>query len=175
MFGSHLESSAHMVHNQLARIITGGLVQRLVFPVVKQQVVPDAAAYKALLDIGNPAHLSVNIQKGPVVAVQIGAYLWMNTRRTLACSTSLFVLSVHHIHIGTGTTQVAEITFEIRLLGYLSDFAQYTFLGTAHYEFALMGADGAERTASEAATMQIHAKLYHVVGRNPFPIVLGVG
>ena len=38
-----------------------------------------------------------------------------------------------------------------------------------------MGADGAEGTSTEAAAMERHTELYHLVGRDALAFVFGVG
>lgn len=95
----------------------------------------------------------------------------MDAAGSLAFLTCLDVTSFHAVHIGRGTAEVREITFEVRHLHHLPDFPQDTLLGAAGNELTLMGGDGAEGTAAETATVDVHAVLDHLVGRNAFPLV----
>ena len=104
MFRCHLQSSAYMMDNQLACVISGCTVQRFILLVVQQKVVSYATANKAFLYIGHSIHFSVYFKKRTVITIQVGTYLRMNTRRTYTYCACFQVFTMHHIHIGTGTT-----------------------------------------------------------------------
>ena len=85
-----------------------------------------------------------------------------------------FVSSFHAIHVGGWTSQVREVALEI---GHFADFlhlSQDALFGARHDELSLMRRDGAEGTAAEAAPVDVHRKLNHVVGGDAFPFVFRV-
>ena len=78
---------------------------------------------------------------------------------------------MHHIHIGAWSTQVTQISFEVRHLPDGLHLSQDALLGTAHDELTLMSTDGAEGTSSEASSMHADAEFDHLVGRNAFSLI----
>ena len=99
----------------------------------------------------------------------------MDAAGTLAAFAGSMIAAMHAIHVGRRSAQVAEVAFEVGHLNDLPYLSQYAFLGTASDELTLMGRDGAESTAAEAAAMDVDAVLDHVVGRYPLALVFGVG
>ena len=174
VLGSYFESAAYVVADEFSGVFAGCPVKGFVLPVMQQKVISDAAADEALLDIGYAVHLTIDFQQGTVVAVQVGAYLGMDAGGAFAYGADFGVFAVHHVHIGTGAAQVTEVAFEVGQLGYLPYLPKDALLGPAHDEFALVGADGAEGAASEAAPMHVDAELDHVIGGDALAVVLGM-
>ena len=96
----YLQSSAHVVAYQLARILACSLVGLLVLALVQQQVVAHSAAYEALLYLWQGVNGMINVEQRRVVGVEVGAYLRMDARRTLALLARLVVAAVHAVHVG---------------------------------------------------------------------------
>ena len=120
VFGCHLQSSAHMLANQLASILPCCLITLLVFAVVQKKVVAHTAADETLLYPWQGIYSMVDIQQGRVVGVQIRTDLRMDAGRTLAFLTGKEVTTMHAVHVGRRTAQIAEVAFEVIHLGYLS-------------------------------------------------------
>ena len=66
-----------------------------------------------------------------MVGIQVGTYLRINTTGTLAFLTGLEITSVHAVHVGRRTTQIAEIALESVHLHDLLHLAQNALLGAA--------------------------------------------
>ena len=171
MLGSHLQSAADMPCDEFPGIVHGGTVGLFILAVMQDEVVTHPTANETLLDAGQCVDGAVDVEQGTVVGIQVRTNLRMDTAGSLAFLTRLDVTSFHAVHIGRGTAEVREITFEVRHLHHLPDFPQDTLLGAAGNELTLMGGDGAEGTAAETATVDVHAVLDHLVGRNAFPLV----
>ena len=175
MLRSHLQSAAHMIAYQFARIFLRRPVGFLVLSPMQQQVVAHTTSNKTLFDVWQSIHGPIHLKQFRVIGVEIGAYLRMNATRSLAFLACLMIASVHAVHICRRAAEVAQVTLEI---GHLRNFlylAQHAFAGAAHDEFALMCRNGAESTAAEAAAMQAHGKLNHLVGRDALALIFGVG
>lgn len=99
----------------------------------------------------------------------------MDARRTLAPLARLQVFPLHAVHVGRRAAQVGKITLEIGHFRDLPDFFENTFLAAVDDELALMGRNGAERTSSETSPMQVYRKLDHLVRRDAFSLVFGMG
>ena len=174
MLRSHLQSAAHMIAYQFARIFLRRPVGFLVLSPMQQQVVADTTSNKTLFDIWQSIHSPIHLKQLRVIGVEIGAYLRMNATRALALFACLMVASVHTVHICRRTAKIAEIAFESRHLSHLLNLAQYALLGAARDEFPLMCRDSAESTSTEASTMDIHRELDHLVCRNRLALVFGM-
>ena len=174
VLGSHLEPSADVAGNEFAGILAGMAVDGFVAVVVQQQVVAHAAAYERLLDAGQGIDRSVEVEQGLVVGVQVGADGRVDARGAAALLAEVEVASVHAVHVGAGASQVAQVAFEVGHLGDGLHLLQDAFAAAAHDELALVCRYGAEGTAAEAPAVDVDGKLYHVVGRNALPLVLGV-
>ena len=120
VFRRHLQSSAYMFADQLAGILPCCLITLLILAVVQQKVVAHTAADETLLYLRQGIHSMVNIQQGRVVGVQIRTDLRMDAGRTLAFLTGKEVATMHAVHVGRRTAQIAEVAFEVVHLGYLS-------------------------------------------------------
>ena len=59
----------------------------------------------------------VDVEQGGVVGVEVLAYVGMDAGGTFALVTQVEVLAVHGVHVGRGTTEVTEVTFEVGQLG----------------------------------------------------------
>ena len=82
---------------------------------------------------------------------------------------------MHAVHVGTGAAQVADIALEVLHLYHLLDFAQDGLLAARGNELALVGTDGAKGAAAKAAAVHAHRVTDHLIGRNAFALVAGVG
>ena len=116
----------------------------------------------------------IDIEQRVMVGIQIRTYLWMDTGRTLALVAFSFILSTHGIHVGTRTSQVTQIPFEIGHFRNSFHFFENAFLATAHDELSLMRTDGAEGTSAKASAMEIHGELDHIECRYALPFIFRV-
>ncbi len=98
----------------------------------------------------------------------------MNAGGTLAASAQFGLPSTHAVHIGTGASQIAQVSLEAGQLRHSFHLAHDAFPGTADNKLALMGGNGAESTSAETAPVNVDRKLYHVVGRDALVLVLGM-
>ena len=119
VFGCHFQSSAHMFADQFTRIFHRGLVARLVLTAMQQQVVTYTTTDETLLDTLQGVYGMIDIQQFLMVGVEVGANLRMDTTGTLALLAGIEILAMHAVHIGRGSSQIGEITFEIRHLYHL--------------------------------------------------------
>ena len=98
----------------------------------------------------------------------------MDARGALALAAFVQVGSMHGIHIGTRSSKVTQIAFEVGHLGDGLHLSKDAFLASAHDEFALMRTDGAEGTSPETSTMEVDGELNHVESRDTLSFVFGV-
>ena len=175
VLGGYLQSAADVAADEFAGVLAGGTVGGFVLAVVEQQVVTHAAAYEALLDAGQGVDGAVDVDELGVVGVEVGTDLGMYAAGSLAPFAGGVVAAVHAVHVGRGSAEVAEVAFEVGHLDDLLHLAQYALLGAAGDELALMGGDGAEGAAAEAASVDVDRELDHVVGGDALAPVLGVG
>ena len=117
----------------------------------------------------------VDVQELGVVRVEVGAYLWMDATGAFATLTGIDVASVHAVHVGRWTAEIAEITFEVRHLDDLFHLFNNALLGAAGDKLTLMGRNGAESAASEASAVDIDTMFDHVVGWYALTFILKVG
>ena len=110
-----------------------------------------------------------------MVGVEVFADVGMDAGGAFALVAEVEVLAVHGVHVGRGTTQVAEVAFEIGELGDGLDLTKDAFLAAGGDEFALVGGDGAEGATSETATVEADGELDHLVGGDAFAFVFGMG
>ena len=78
VLGSHFQSSAHMSGDELAGVLTGGLVDVGGTCLVKQKVVAHTAADERFLDARQCVDGVVEVEQRPMVGVEVGAYLGVN-------------------------------------------------------------------------------------------------
>ena len=81
--------------------------------VMQNEVVADTTSDEALLDSFDRIYSVIDVEQGTVVGIQVGADLRVDARGFLASLANLEVLSVHAVHIGTWTSQVADVTAEV--------------------------------------------------------------
>ena len=139
MFRCDFQAAGNVSGNQLLRIGLSCLFQVRILILVQQQVVTDPAADERTLDTGQLIHGFVQFQQGGMVGIQIGTDGWRNARGFLAMGTDRPVFSLHTVHIGRRTAQIAQIAFEAGHLSDLLHFAQDGGLATGSDEFALVG------------------------------------
>ena len=174
MLWCHLQSSADVVKDELAGVIRGGLVQRLVFPVVEQKVVAHATSDVCMFDSRHLSHSTIDVEQWAVVTTQVGANLRVDARWASALVAGFLVFAFHAIHICRRSSEVREVSPEIGQVCDSLYFAKYAFLGAADDELALMCRDGAEGTSAETTAMHVHGEAYHVVGGYAFAFVFGM-
>ena len=117
----------------------------------------------------------VDVEQPAVVGVEVGADLRMDARGACALLAGLFVLPFHPIHVGRWSAEVAKVAFEVGHLRDLFHLPEYALLASAGNELALMSTDGTEGTSAEASPMDVDRKLNHLVSRDAFVLVFGVG
>ena len=163
-----------MVAEQFACVLACCLVGMLVGAAVEQQVVAHAAADKTLLDAGQGVYCVVDVEQTAVVGIQVRADARVDARGTAALGAGLAVLAPHAVHVGRRAAKVREVTLEVGHLYHLFHLFQDALFGPTGNELALMGGDGAEGAAAEAATMDVDRELDHLVGRYHLALVLGM-
>jgi len=110
-----------------------------------------------------------------VVGIEVGADAGVDAGGFFAGGANGKVAAFHAVHVGGGAAKVGEVAFEIGAVGEEADFMQHGFLAAVHYEFALVGGNGAEGATSKAAAVDVHRKLDHFVGGDGLAFVFGVG
>ena len=110
-----------------------------------------------------------------MVGVQVLANGGVGTGGAFAPAAKRGILASHAVHVGRGGAEVADGAFEVGHLAYPVHFAQDGVFGARGDEFPLMGGDGAEGTTPKASPVEGDGMAYHVVGRNGFALVAGVG
>ena len=117
----------------------------------------------------------VYVEQFLMAGVQIGAYLRVYAAWPFTVFAGFCVASVHAVHVGRRSSQIAEVSLEVGHLTYLSHLFENALLGAAYHKLALMGRDGAEGTATETSPVYVYRVFYHLVGRNGLSLVFGMG
>ncbi len=175
VFGCDLEPAADMTAYQFAGIVLCRLVRIGVVAAVQQEIVAHTAADEALPDARLAVDGFIDLEQRAVIGVEVGTDGRVNTRRAFAFRTYRQVLSPHGIHVGRGSSHIAQVAFEVVHAGNLSYLAEDALLAAARNELALMGTDGAEGASAETSAVDIDRMLDHVVGRNALAFVFRVG
>ena len=115
----HLQSPADMSCHQLTEvfIITHGFVL-LRCAVVQKQVVADARADGGFFHFRVLVDFPVDLDKRMVVGVEVLADAGLQASGSGTFLTESLVLSLHAVHIGRWTSQVADVAFEVLHLGH---------------------------------------------------------
>ena len=116
----------------------------------------------------------VDVEKLGVIGVEILADVGVDAGGTFALVAKVEVLAMHGIHIGRGTSEVTEVSFEVRELGDGLDFAEDAFFAARGDELTLMGGDSAEGTSAEASAMEAYGEFYCLIGRDTLASVFGM-
>ena len=174
MFRSYFHASTHMLGYQFAGILGSAAVHVRVFAFILQQVITYTASDETVLYARQSIYRMIDVEQWTVVCIQVRAYFGMDARWALAAPAFSLVPSLHGIHIGAGTAQVAQISFEVGHPGDGFHLAEDTILASADDEFPLVGGDGAEGTSTETSAVDIDRELNHVVSRNTFSLVFGM-
>ena len=174
MFGSHFQSSAHVLTDKFTGVLTCSSIPLLLLALMQKQVVAHATTYETLLNSRKSVYRMIDFKQRSVVGYEIRTNLRIDARGTLAHSTRLWILAVHSIHIGRGSAKVGQIALEVGHFYHLLHLLYYALLRTASYELALMGADGTESATAETSTMQIDRELNHIVSRNALALIFRV-
>ena len=128
-----------------------------------------------MLDAWEGIDGTVDVEELGVVGIEVRTDLRMDAAGTSAFLTGVLIAASHTVHICRGASEVGEIAFEVRHLDDLPHLAEDALLRAAGDELALMGGDGAEGTASEAAAMDVDAELDHLVGWDALALVFRMG
>ena len=169
MLGGHLEAAADVAGDELAG------VGFLVGTGQEEQVVADAAADEAFLDAGHGVDGAVEVEEEPVVGVEVTAGGGMEARGATAALAEGAVAAAHAVHVGRGSAEVAEVALEVGHLRHGTHLAQDALLAAADNLLALVGGDGAEGAAAEAAAVDGDGVAYHLVGWDALVLVAGMG
>ena len=169
---SYLQASADMLAYKFASVLSSGSIRLLILALVQEQIVAHTTTNEALLNARQRVYRMIYFEQWRMIGYKIWTYLRIYARRTLAHGAGLRILAVHTIHVGRRPAEVGQIPLKVGHFHYLLHFAKHTLLRTTGNKFALMSTDGAKRTSAEAATVQIHRELYHVVGRNTLSLIL---
>lgn len=113
VLGRHFEPARDVEANQLLVELGIHLVDGRVAGVVHRQVIAHSAADERFLHLGQGIHAVVNVEQGTVIGVEVGAGLGMQARRATAQFAALQIASVHAIHVGAGSAQVADVALEV--------------------------------------------------------------
>ena len=116
----------------------------------------------------------VDIQQRTVVGIEVGADFGMDAGGTLALLAAGLILALHAVHVGTRSTQIAQIAFEIGHLYDLLHFAENALLTPVDDKLALMSRDCTEGTSAKTSTVYIDREFDHVKSRDALALVLGV-
>ena len=130
VFGRNLEPSADMVGYEFFCVLSVDGVYLVIARVVQKEVVSDSRTYEAFLDAWYAVDGTVYVEQLAVVSVEVRAYFRVYARRTLAFVAKVKVASVHGIHVGRWSSEVAEVAFEVWHGGDGLDFSQDTFLAS---------------------------------------------
>ena len=155
VFGRDFQSSRRVVFYD--RIEIGTLVE---------QVVADAAADESLPDPLHGPYLGIEFHERPVVVVEVGALFRMQTRRAAALGAERAVAAAEPVHVGRGAAHVGEAALETGHAGDALHLGEDRTLAARVDELALMGRDGAERAAAEAAAVEVDREFDHLPRRN---------
>ena len=165
VLGGHLEPPRGVVAEH--RLEVGRIVE---------EVVADAAADEGLADALHGADFLVEGQQRPVVVVEVGATLRMEARGAPAAGAERPVAAPHAVHVGRGGPDVREVALEAGHADDTLHLGENRPLAARVYELALVGRDGAEGAAAEAAPVDVERELNHLPGRNlPLAAVARVG
>ena len=171
MFGSHLQSAAHVLTDKFTGVLTCSSIPLLFLALVQKQVVAHATTYETLLNARKSVYRMIDFKQRSVVGYEIRTNLRIDARGTFAHSTSLRVLAVHSIHIGRGSAKVGQIALEVGHFYHLLHLFYDALLRTASYELALMGADSTEGATAKASTMHVDRELDHIVSWNALALI----
>ena len=128
-----------------------------------------------MLDAWKGIDGAVDVEEFRVVGVEVRTDLRMDAAGTAAFLAGVLIAARHAVHVCRGSAEVGEVAFEVGHLDDLLHLAEDALFRAAGDELALMGGDGAEGAASEAAAMDVDAELDHLVGRDALALVFWMG
>jgi len=175
VFGGDFEAAGDVVEDDFAEVVVVVFVDAGILRGGGEEVVADAAADEGFFDAGEGVDGLVKVEQGAVVGIEVGADAGVDAGRFLAGGANAEVAAFHAVHVGGGAAEVGEVAFEIGAVGEEADFAEDGGFAAVHDEFALVGGDGAEGTAAEAAAVDVHREFDHLVGGDGLVFVFGVG
>ena len=172
MLGGNLQSARSVVQDKCPEVRLGALVHEAVLR--EEEVITDSAADIAVPDALCGVYLPVEFHEAGVVAVKVGAALGEQAAAALALVAKVRILPVHAVHVCRRSAHVGNVSCKIRKIVQFPYLLEYGFFAPGRYELSLMRRYGAEITSTETAPVRVHAELYHIVGRNPLPLVTGM-
>ena len=175
VFRGHFESAADVARDELAGVFPAGFIPAGMPAAAEQEVVAHAAADEGLLHAGLRVGLAVEVEQGAVVGAEVRAGLWVDAGGPLAPAAGFLAEGVHPVHVRGGAAQVADVALEARHLRHPAHFLDDGLLAARHHGLPLVGGYGAEGAAAEAPPVEGDGELYHLEGRDAFPVVLRVG
>ena len=153
----NLQIAAHVVLGQLLHVLGA----------FDGEVIAHTRSHQHLLDAGQLARLAVKLDERAVVRVQVRADAREHARRLAASRLNLARLAGDAVHVGRGATEVRDNTREARhRIANLPNLLQHRLLGTVLNDAAFVFCDGAEGTATKAATLDGHGEPDHLVRGN---------
>ena len=100
VFGCYLQATADVAADELACVVIGCTVAGFVLAAMEQQVVANATADEAFLNLRKGIDRVIDLQQLGVVGVEIGTHLRMDATGTATFLTGFQVVSVHAVHVG---------------------------------------------------------------------------
>ena len=118
MFRGNLQSARDVAHDQFAGVFLSRTISLFVLAAIKQQVVTHTTADKAALDARQRIDGMIDVEQSAMVGIEVRTDLRMDAAGTSALLTGLEIAPMHAVHVGRGSTEVGEVTFEV---GHLHD------------------------------------------------------
>ena len=176
MLRRHLQPPASVMQHHRPKVLPPGISGSSGISVSSgKQIAPDPAAHIQVLHLGMRAHLAQQRYHRAVVAVQVLAHRGHRAAVAAALTAEVGILALHPPHVRRRPAEVRQHAVELRVLGDEVHLIEDRLLAARGYLLALVGADGAERAAAEAAAVRVHAPAYHLEGRyRPAFLVFGV-
>ena len=142
---------------------------------VEEEIVADAAGDEGVFDALGVADGFVDFEERGVVGVEIAADVWPDAGGADAFVADPLLFALHLVHVSGGAAEVADGAAEVGHLFDGFDFFEDGGFGARGDELALVGGDGAEAAAAEAAAVHVDGMADHFVGRDgPTLPVFGV-
>ena len=116
MLGSHFQTSWNVMCNQFFGIVWCSFAQIFILVMIKQQIVTDAASNEGFLIPGILSTVLYKSSNGVWSAFRFGQTTGEMQEGFLHWWQMLSVFAFHLIHIGGRSTQITQITFEVRHL-----------------------------------------------------------
>lgn len=156
VFGGDLEVSSDVMLSEFTDVL-GGLTR---------EVHTDAAGYEDFFDTGGFASFSHQFDHRLMIDTEEFADFRVDAGLASADGFDIGFGASHLVHVGGGTTDIADDALEVFVVRHLTDFLEDGFFGSRLDDATLMGRDGAEGAASEATTHDGDGVFDHVKSRD---------